>query len=162
MRTILGTNSESCRLEKILIQLGVLIYVTFLWYCCILEIRLIIMLCYNETYAKFRISKTCLMNFLFIMVWNRGRFVAISFHSFGKTSNYKRLRPVRRIEIEKDTTAFLVRSFTKLWSYFKLRHVCLRLRLSACLCVGPHGTNLVPLEGFQYNLTLDYFSKIWQ
>jgi hypothetical protein len=99
-------------------------------------------MCYNETYAKFRISETRPIDFLCRMVWNRGWFVAISFHSSGITRNYKSFVRVRRIEIERDTSAFLFRSFHRIAkSDFKLRHVYLHL-------VCPHVCELVRMQQF--------------
>ena len=36
----------------------------------------------------------------------------------------------------------------------------LSVRLSVCLSVRPHGTTQLPLDGFLWNLTFEYFSKI--
>ena len=37
-----------------------------------------------------------------------------------------------------------------------------RLLASSCLSVCPHGTNRLPIDGFSWNLTHEYFSKICQ
>jgi len=54
-----------------------------------------------------------------------------------------------------------LRSFNSfLGAFVKFGRVMISFVLSICLSVHPHGTTRIPLEGFSWNFTVDYFSQI--
>jgi len=72
-----------------------------------------------------------------------------------------------RIQIRNVTTQFIdpFEASVAFWRFrkiakgnYQLRHVCMSVRPS----FHPHGTSLLPTDGFSWNLILKYFSKYFE